>query len=311
MDGLSITASRRRSLIKKRLLQSWQWYLLLLPGLIYLVVFNYIPIAGVIIGFKNYRPSTGIFGSVWIGLENFERFFLFPDMLTLIWNTLSITLLNLAFFPIPIMFALMLNEVKNASFKKSIQMITYVPHFLSDVVVCSLAILFLDYEHGVITDILTKMGMKRQGLLGVPSVFPWIYVLMMEWQGFGWSSIIYISALSGVPQENVEAAKIDGANRLQIIRHINIPSILPTIVITFILKVGRIMNLGYSKIYLLQNSLNLPKSRILSTYIYEIGLISGQYSYSTAIGLFNTLVNVIIVLIVNYIIKRVSDVGLF
>lgn len=188
---------------------------------------------------------------------------------------------------------------------------TYIPHFLSEVVVCSLVILFLNKENGVITDVLCGLGMERKNLLGVPEAFPWIYSLMGEWQGFGWSSILYISALAGVPQENVEAATIDGANRFQIIRHINIPAILPTIIITFILKLGGLMNVGYSKIYLLQNSLNLPSSRVISTYVYEIGLIAGQYSYSTAIGLFNTLVNVIIVLSANAFIKKISDVGLF
>ncbi|MBQ3080156.1 MAG: sugar ABC transporter permease [Clostridia bacterium] len=304
-------AVKRKGRTLKRLEESWQWYILLLPGLVYLIIFNYLPMGGVLIAFKNFRPSTGIFDSVWTGFQNFQRFFEFPDMLKLIGNTLSITLLNLAMFPIPIIFALMLNEVRNAKIKKSVQMVTYIPHFLSEVVVCSLVILFLEKDNGVITDVLTFFGMPRQNLLGSPEAFPWIYSLMCEWQGFGWSAILYISALSGVPQENVEAAKIDGANRLQVIRHINIPSIMPTIVITFILKLGGLMNLGYTKIYLLQNSLNLPASRVLSTYVYEIGLISQQYSYSTAIGLFNTIVNVMIVLSANYVIKKVSDVGLF
>lgn len=307
----NVRKSSRIDYVKKRLLESWQWYLLLLPGLAYLIIFNYIPMGGVLISFQNYRPNLGIFGSEFIGLKNFQRFFEFPDMFKLIKNTLSITLLNLAMFPIPIIFALLLNEVRMQRLKKTIQMVTYIPHFLSEVVVCSLVILFLEKSNGVITDLLTNLGMERQNLLGVPEMFPWIYSLMCEWQGFGWSAILYISALAGVPQENVEAAKIDGANRLQVIRHINIPSIMPTIVITFILKLGGLMNLGYTKIYLLQNSMNLPTSRVLSTYVYEIGLISQQYSYSTAIGLFNTVVNVMIVLSANYVIKKISDVGLF
>lgn len=307
----SMRSGSRIAYVRKRLAESWQWYILLLPGLVYLIIFNYIPMGGVLIAFKNYRPNLGTFGSAWTGFQNFQRFFEFPDMFKLIKNTLSITLLNLAMFPIPIIFALLLNEVKRARIKKSIQMITYIPHFLSEVVVCSLAILFLEKSNGVITDVLVSLGMERQNLLGVPEAFPWVYSLLGEWQGFGWSAILYISALSGVPQENVEAATIDGANRLQIIRHINIPSIMPTIVITFILKLGGLMNLGYTRIFLLQNSLNLPTSRVLSTYVYEIGLISQQYSYSAAIGLFNTVVNIIIVLSSNYVIKKVSDVGLF
>ena len=307
----SLRPVHRKGYWKKRLTESWQWYLLLLPGLVFLIIFHYIPMGGIVIAFKNYRPARGIFGSKWVGFANFTRFFQYPDMLKLIWNTLSITLLKLAMFPIPILFALMLNEIRNARFKKTVQMITYIPHFLSMVVVCSLVILFLDKDSGVLTDLFALLGMKRQNLLGVSEAFPWIYALMDEWQGFGWSSILYISALSGVPQENVEAAKIDGANRFQIIWHINIPAIMATIIITFILRLGGLMNLGYAKIFLLQNSLNLPRSRVLSTYVYEIGLIGGQYSYSTAIGLFNTVVNLTIVLISNAFIKKVSDVGLF
>lgn len=303
--------NRRLRHLSKRFSESWQWYILLLPGLIFLIIFCYIPMVGVIISFKNYRPTFGILGSEWIGLANFVRFFSFPDMWNLIWNTLSITLLILLMFPIAIIFALLLNEIKHASIKKSIQMLTYIPHFLSEVVVCSLVILFLNGENGVLTDVFVFFGMPRQNLLASAEAFPFIYALMSEWQIFGWNSILYISALSGVPQENIEAAKIDGANRLQIIRHINIPSIMPTIIITFILKLGGLMSLGYSKIYLLQNSLNLPKSSVLSTYVYEIGLISGQYSYSTAIGLFNTVVSVILVFSANAVIRRISEVSLF
>ena len=287
MTSFEISRSKHKISLKKRILESWQWWLLLLPGLVYLIIFTYIPMGGVVIAFNNYRSSRGIFASKWVGFDNFVRFFQYPDMLKLIFNTLSITLLNLAMFPIPICFALILNEVRNQKLKKTVQMLTYIPHFLSEVVVCSLVILFLNKENGVITDVLCGLGMERKNLLGVPEAFPWIYSLMGEWQGFGWSSILYISALAGVPQENVEAATIDGANRFQIIRHINIPAILPTIIITFILKLGGLMNVGYSKIYLLQNSLNLPSSRVISTYVYEIGLIAGQYSYSTAITLTN------------------------
>ena len=309
-DGISRSRRKKRNL-KKRFLESWQWYLLLLPGLVYLIIFHYIPMGGILIAFKNYRPARGIFGSKWVGFANFIRFFQFPDMFKLIWNTLSINLLKLAMFPIPIIFALMLNEVRSARFKKTVQMITYIPHFLSMVVVCSLVILFLDKDSGVLTDLFVALGMKRQNLLGVPEAFPWIYALMDEWQGFGWGSILYISALSGVPQENVEAARIDGANRFQVIWHINIPAIMATIIITFILRLGGLMGLGYAKIFLLQNNLNLPRSRVLSTYVYEIGLMGGQYSYSTAIGLFNTMVGLTIVLISNAFITKISDVGLF
>ncbi|MBR0390879.1 MAG: sugar ABC transporter permease [Oscillospiraceae bacterium] len=297
--------------IKKGLMRSWQWYLLLLPGLIYLIIFNYFPMAGLQIAFKNYRASKGIWGSAWVGFEHFKRFFNYANMWKLIWNTLSITLLTLVFFPIPVIFALLLNEVRRPLVKKSVQMITYMPHFLSEVVVCSLVILFLQKDSGIINDVVEWFGGTRTNQLSVPEHFSWVYVIMNLWQNMGWNSILYISALSSISMDQVEAAKIDGASRFQIVKNVYIPGIMPTIIITFLMQVGRIMTIGYSKIYLLQNSLNLERSSVLSTYIYEIGILNGQFSYATAIGLFNNLVSIIILIIVNEIIKRSSEVSLF
>ena len=301
---------RRQNFIKG-VKRSWQWYLLLLPGLIYLIIFNYVPMAGLQIAFKNYRASKGIWGSAWVGFEHFKRFFAYADMWKLIWNTLAITLLSLAFFPIPIIFALFLNEVKHPKVKKTVQMVTYMPHFLSEVVVCSLVILFLQKDTGIINDVVEFFGGTRTNQLSVPGNFSWIYVILGLWQNLGWNSILYISALSSISSEQVEAARIDGANRFQILKNVYIPGIMPTIVITFLMQVGKLMNLGYSKIYLLQNSLNLEKSRVLSTYVYEIGILNGQFSYATAIGLFNNIVNIVVLLIVNRIVKRTSEISLF
>ena len=189
-------------------------------------------------------------------------------------------------------------------------MVTYVPHFLSEVVVCSMLILFLD-RVGPINNLIDFLGGERTNIMANENAFSTVYVLSGLWQGIGWGSVLYMSALSSISQETVEAARIDGANRLQVLWHVNVPGIMPTIVINFLMAVGRIMNLGYSKIYLLQNDLNIEKSSIISTYTYEIGLIGGQYSYSAAIGLFNNVVNIIILLVANKIIKKLTDMSLF
>lgn len=309
--SLNLKRHSKTGYVKKRLKESWQWYLLLLPGLIYLLIFSYGPMYGVQIAFKDYRASRGIWGSNWVGLKHFIRFFEYPDFWKMIRNTLSITLYSLATFPIPIVFALLLNEVRQTKLKKTVQMITYMPHFLSEVVVCSLVILFLDRTTGPINNVIAYLGGERTNFMAIPQAFSSIYVLSGLWQNLGWNSVLYISALASISQEEVEAARIDGASRLQVLWHINLPGILPTVVITFLMNVGRIMNVGYSKIFLLQNDLNLDMSNVISTYTYEIGLIGGQYSYSTAIGLFNNVVNIITLLIVNQITKKLSETSLF
>jgi len=301
----------KKAYIAKRLKESWQWYVLLLPGLIYLLIFEYGPMYGLQIAFKDYRATRGIWGSEWVGLKHFIRFFNYPDFWKMIKNTLSITLLSLSTFPCAIIFALFLNEVRQQKFKKTVQMITYMPHFLSEVVVCSLVILFLDRTTGPINNLIDFFGGERVGFMGIAKAFPAIFVFSGLWQNIGWSSILYMSALSSVSMEEIEAARIDGASRLQIMRHINLPSIMPTIVITFLMRMGSLMSVGYTKILLLQNDLNLDKSNVISTFTYEIGLLGGQYSYSAAIGLFNNIINIIILLTANKIVKKVTDTGLF
>lgn len=310
-SSILLTERHKKGYIRKRLKESWQWYLLLLPGLIYLIIFQYGPMYGLQIAFKDYRARAGIWNSEWVGLKHFIRFIQYPNFLKMVKNTLSITLFSLATFPIPVMFALFLNEIRQQKFKKVVQMVTYMPHFLSEVVVCSLVILFLDRTSGPINNLIEFLGGTRRGFWGMPEAFSSIYVISGLWQNLGWNSILYISALSSISMELVEAARIDGASRLQIMRHINLPGILPTVVITFIMRCGSLLSVGYSKIYLLQNNLNLDKSTVISTYVYQIGLIGGQYSYSSAIGLFNNVVNIIILLIVNKIATKLSGSGLF
>jgi len=297
--------------LKKRLKESWPFYLFLLPALIYLIIFQYGPMYGVQIAFKNYRASKGIWGSDWVGLKHFIRFFQYPNCWKLIWNTLRINLLSLATFPCSIILALFLNEVRSLRFKKTVQMVTYMPHFLTEVVVCSLVILFLDRTTGPINNLVALFGGERQAFMGQPGAFPFIYVLSGLWQSLGWGTILYTSALSSISSEEVEAARIDGASRFQIMRYINIPGIMPTIVITLIMRMGSLFGVGYTKILLLQNNLNLDTSSVISTYTYEIGLLGGQFSYSAAIGLFNNVVNIILLLLVNKIASKVSETSLF
>ncbi len=295
----------------KRLRESWPFYLFILPALIYLIIFQYGPMYGVQIAFKDYRTSKGIWGSEWVGLKHFIHFFQYPNCGKLIWNTLRINLLSILTFPCSVILALFLNEVSQLRFKKAVQMVTYMPHFLTEVVVCSLVILFLDRTTGPINNLITILGGERQAFMGMPEAFPLIYVLSGLWQSLGWGTILYTSALSSISSEEVEAARIDGASRFQVMWYINIPGILPTIIITLIMRMGSLFGVGYTKVLLLQNDLNLDTSTVISTYTYEIGLLGGQFSYSSAIGLFNNLVNIVLLLTVNKIAAKVSETSLF
>lgn len=297
--------------IVKRLLSQWQLYVLILPAVVYLILFNYVPMYGVQIAFRDYRISKGIAGSNWVGLKHFIAFINYPNFSKIILNTLRISLYSFATFPLSIILALMLNEVDNRKYKKVVQMITYAPYFISTVVVCSMLTLFLNRNNGLLNNIIELCGGERVAFLENPKYFATIYVWSDVWSGIGWGTIIYLSALSGVSPDLVEAAKIDGASRFQIVLHVDIPTILPTIIITLIMRCGGILSVGFDKTYLLQNSLNLEASQVISTYVYELGLQSGRFSYSSAIGLFNTVINVAILIIVNAISKRVAEISLW
>lgn len=297
--------------IRKSIAKYWQLYLLVLPAVIYLWLFNYVPMYGVQIAFRRFSAKKGITGSSWVGLYYFQKFLSYPDFGKIVLNTLRVTLLSLITFPASIVLALSINEVRSVPFKKTVQMITYAPHFISTVVVCSMVKLFLDRNNGIVNHLLALLGQERIAFMGIPAAFPWIYVISGLWQHVGWDSIIYISALAGISPELVEAARIDGANRLQIIWHINFKCILPTVMIMLIMRCGSIMSLGFEKVYLLQNSLNLQTSQVISTYVYQLGLLNGEMSYSAAIELFNTIINVFLLLSVNSIVKKCSDISLF
>lgn len=289
---------------------NWTLYLLVLPAFIYLFLFNYMPMYGVQIAFRNFRPVKGITGSDWVGFKHFIKFFNFPNFWRLMSNTLTISLWSLATFPLAVILALMINEVQNSAFKRTVQMITYMPHFISVVVVCALIRLMFARGTGVVNTLITTLGGQRIDFIQTPKYFVWLYVGSGVWQNIGWNAIIFLSALSAVSPEHVEAARIDGANRLQINWHVYIPTILPTVIIMLIMRCGSVLSVGYEKIFLMQNPLNLDISQVISTYVYDLGIVKGQYSYSSAIGLFNNVINVTMLLIVNWIAKKFSSISI-
>ena len=299
-----------RRLKKKAILERWQLYLMLLPAIAYLLLFHYKPIYGIIIAFKDFSPRKGILGSDWVGFENFERLFnsyWFPIILK---NTLTVSLMGIFLtFPLPIILALMVNEIRNQKIKKAFQIISYAPHFISLVVVCSMVTLFLSPSTGIISQAMAALGLEQYWLTD-PGAFKWIFVISGAWTGVGWGAIIYYATLSAVDPTLHEAAQIDGASRLQRIWHVNVPALIPTFVIMLIMKFGHVMSVGYEKAYLLQNDLNLVGSEVIGTYVYKLGLQKGDFSFSTAVGLLNSVVNTILLISVNKVSKKVSGSGL-
>ncbi|WP_091012100.1 MULTISPECIES: ABC transporter permease [Paenibacillus] len=296
----------------KSLKKHWELYLLVLPPVLYLLIFKYIPMVGVQIAFKDFSVVKGIWGSPWVGFKHFEAFFQSPNFWLLIKNTIGISFYSLiAGFPIPILLALALNEIRTGYFKKTVQMVTYAPHFISTVVMVSIIILMLSPHVGVVDKLFTLLGFPMTNFMGIPEYFKSIYVWSGVWQGMGYSSIIYIAALAGVDPSLYEAAKMDGASRLRKIWHIDLPTLVPVTVIMLILSLGSIMGVGFEKIYLMQNPLNTSASEVISTYVYKVGLIGANFSFSSAVGFFNSIINLILLVIVNGISRKVSQNSLW
>ncbi|MFS0723847.1 ABC transporter permease [Paenibacillus sp. 1P07SE] len=287
-------------------------YLLSLPTFIYIIIFEYFPIYGLQIAFKDFIAREGFLGSPWVGFEHFERFFNSYNFTQILINTLEISVYSLIFgFPLPILLALMLNELKHKMFKNSVQMITYAPHFISTVVLVGMLYVFASPNSGLINNMLQLFGIEPVSFLTDPSWFKPLYILSGIWQGIGWGSIIYMAALSGIDPQLYDAAMMDGASRLKKIWHIDIPGILPTIMILLILNVGQIMSVGFEKIFLMQNDLNIRSSDVIATYVYRMGIQNGDYSFSTAVGLFNSVVNFILLVIVNQAARRMGGQSLW
>ena len=292
--------------------RNYELYLFVLPALVYLFLYCYLPLYGVQIAFKDYRVGKGIEGSAWVGFKHFQKFLGNATNRSLIWNTLRLSVETLIVgFPMPIIFAVLLNEVRQQHFKKLVQTVSYAPHFISTVVLVSMLTLFLDKNTGIVNTMLRASGAGPYDFMSRSDWFPHIYVISDIWQNLGWNSIIYISALAGVDVGLHEAARIDGASRLQRIFHVDLPCIFPTIAIMLIMQTGNLMTVGFEKAYLMQNALNLGASEIISTYVYKIGLLYNQYSYSTAINLFNSVVNCILLITVNGLVKKMTDTALW
>ena len=311
MQKKGLTQESQGISVRRKLWGSWQLYVCLLPAFLYLIVMNYAPMYGVQIAFRNYVAKKGIWGSEWVGLRHFNTFVHSVQFPVLIRNTLLLSLYSLLIgFPINILLALMLHEVKCVPFKKLVQNATYIPHFISIVVLVAMISNFTSPSIGFINKFIVALGGSPIDFMGDSKWFRTVYIASDIWQNSGWNSIIYIAALSGIDPQLYEAASIDGANRFQRILHINIPGILPTIVMLLILNCGSILSVGYEKAFLMQNTLNSDVSEIISTYVYKIGLQGSKYSYSAAIGLFNSVINFGILLSVNAISKRLSNITL-
>lgn len=306
--------STKKSL-KTRIRARWQMYLLLLIPVAYIVIFAYIPMGGLVMAFKDYDMSKGILGSQWVGLDNFREFFSSYNFKQVLTNTLVVSLYSLAAtFPIPILFALILNAFPGKRFGKLVQTTTYIPYFISTVVLVGLVMQLLNSRIGIYGTLYTFFtGNTAPDILGKAELFKHIYVWSGVWQTTGYNAIIYIAALAGVDPSLHEAAKIDGASRFQRLRYVDWPSIVPTATIMLILAAGNIMNVGYEKILLLQNDLNLSASEVISTYVYKVGLAkgTGDFSLSTAIGMFNSVINFILLVTVNKISKKLNGNGIF
>ena len=307
------TRTRTGGLIK-RARKCWQLYLIFLVPLIYILVFKYGPMYGVQIAFKNYTAVKGIWGSPWVGFKYFRRFFESYEFSRVLWNTLSLSVYQLIVgFPIPIILAISLNYTENKGFKSVVQMVTYAPHFISTVVMVGMLLQFLSLRTGLVNRVIGLFGGADINFMGEPGYFKSIYVWSGVWQGMGYSSIIYLSALSGIDPCLHEAAIVDGASKVKRIWHIDLPGILPTIVVLFIMRMGDVLSVGFEKAFLMQNPLNERTSEIVSTYVYKIGLAASipNYSYATAIGLFISLINFVLIVTVNKIARKISGSALW
>lgn len=298
--------------IRRRIRQNRTLYLLILPAFVIFFCFTYLPMYGIVIAFKDFKPAQGILGSQWAGFKYFSQYFNSYMFANTIRNTLVISLYTiLVTFPLPIFLALMCNQMYAKRFKRFFQVSTYLPHFISTVVMCGMIILFLSPTSGVVNKLLSFVGIRLGNVMGQPKAFADVYAWTEAWQHVGWDSIMYIAALSTISPELYEAAAVDGANKWQRMLKIDIPLLLPTATVLFILRSGSVMSVGFEKVYLLQNSLNMSASEIISTYVYKMGLRSNQYSLSAAISLFNNVINFAILLLVNYLSGKMSDTSLF
>ena len=306
--------ARLGTYFRKRILPNWDLYLIVSVPVAYIVIFHYVPMYGAQIAFRNFSPIKGIWGSPWVGFEHVVRFAESFSFWRIFGNTLGLSIYHLAAgFPIPIMLALSLNYARSRAFKKTVQLVTYAPHFISTVVIVGMILQFLATRGGIVNALIGLAGIEAVNFMGEPAYFKSIYVWTEVWQETGWGAIIYLAALSAIDPELHEAAIVDGASRVQRIVHIDIPGILPTVTILLILRFGRVLFVGFEKVLLMQNPLNLPSSEIIQTYVYKIGLVSAipNYSYAAAIGLFSAVISFVLLVLVNQFAKRLGQTSLW
>jgi putative aldouronate transport system permease protein len=309
--GRSVGTSSIKTSVKA-VARNWDLYLLILPVVVYFVVFEYLPMYGVQIAFKDFIAVKGIWGSPWVGLKHFDRFFQGYYFERLLVNTLLVSVYYLLMsFPLSIMLALLMNELRTAAFKKTVQMVTYAPHFISTVVLVGMLSIFLAPKSGLINQVIAWSGGTPIDFMSEAGWFKSLYVFSGVWQNTGWNSIIFMAALASVDPQQHESAMLDGASKLQRIWHINIPSLLPTMVILFILQCGQIMAVGFEKVFLMQNDANISASDVISTYVYRSGVLGAQYSFSAAVGLFNSIINFVLLIGVNRMSRRLTQTSLW
>ncbi|MCG7380162.1 MULTISPECIES: ABC transporter permease [Paenibacillus] len=309
---ISSYSVKRESNWKRQIKRNKWLYVLVLPGFLYFVIFKYLPMWGIVIAFQDYQPFLGIRDSEWVGFENFTTFFSNPDFFRLLRNTLLLALYDLIFFfPAPIIIALLLNEIRTAFFKRTIQTLVYVPHFVSMVIIASITYVFLTPQGGVLYELIAMITGKPIDVLSSPDTFRPLIIIQMMWKEMGWGTIIFLAALAGVDTEQYEASIVDGAGRLRRMWHITLPAIRTTIVILLILRLGNFLDTGFEQIYLMTNSLNRDVADVFDTYVYTVGITQGAFSYSTAVGLFKSVVGIILVLGSNKLAKKFGHPGIY
>ncbi len=306
------TMRKSRSRVLAILMRDKYLYLLALPGILYIIIFKYVPMWGIVIAFQDYSPYRGVMNSAWVGFEHFNRFFSNPDFMLLFRNTMAINMLNLVFyFPLPILVALLLNEVVGNKFKKTVQSIVYLPHFLSWVIIVGITILMLSRSDGVINNMIVALGFPKVDFLTNPNLFWGLLTVQSIWKEAGWGTIIFLAAMAGLDPQLYEAARMDGAKRLRQMWHITLPGIRNVILILLILRIGNIMDVGFEQVYLMKNGAVSEVGDVFDTYVYRLGIQQGQFSFSTAVGLFKSVIGLVLVLIANSLTRRFGEEGVY
>jgi putative aldouronate transport system permease protein len=308
----SLRPAKSSSSLMKRVLRNQYMYLMVLPGLVYFIIFKYIPMWGLVISFQDYLPYKGFAGSEWVGLKHFNQLFSNPDFWSIFRNTIVLFAYNIVFyFPVPIVLAIMLNEVRNAFFKRFVQTIIYIPHFLSWVIIVSISYVMLTMDSGIINQLLVYYGLPKINFLLNDKWFHPIYIIQVIWREAGWGTIVYLAAIAAVDPQLYEAARMDGAGRFRQIWHVTLPSIRTVIVVLMILRIGNVLDLSFEHVYLLLNSMNRNLAEILDTYVYTVGLKQGQFSFSTAVGFFKSFIGLILVVLSNKLAKKLGEDGIY